>query len=118
MAYFKINGKDFSHLVSQMRVSREAKYNAQTNAAGNTVVDYINSKREIEVEIIPLDSVKMIELQAELSQFEVSISFRNPVTGALEEDIKCIIPDDEIEYYTIQANKVLFNAMGLTFSEL
>lgn len=118
MAYFKINGKDFSHLVSALRVSREAKYNAQTNAAGNTVVDYINSKREIEVEIIPLDSVKMIEIQAELSQFEVSISFRNPITGSMEENIACIIPDDEVEYYTIQANKVMYKALKLTFSEL
>lgn len=118
MAYFKINDKDFSHLVSALKVSREAKYNAQTNAAGNTVVDYINSKREIEVSIIPLDSVTMIELQAELSQFEVSISFRNPNTGAMEENIHCIIPDDEIEYYTIQTNKVMYKAMSLTFSEL
>lgn len=118
MAYFMINGKDFSHYVSALRVNREAKYNAQTNAAGNTVVDYINSKREIEVEIIPLDSVSMIELQAELGQFEVSISFRNPATGALEENVRCIIPDDEIEYYTIQANKVMYKAMGLTFNEL
>ena len=118
MAYFMINGKDFSHYVSALRVNREAKYNAQTNAAGNTVVDYINSKREIEVEIIPLDSVSMIELQAELGQFEVSISFRNPATGALEENVRCIIPDDEIEYYTIQANKVMYKDMGLTFNEL
>jgi len=118
MAYFKINDKDFSHLVSALKVAKEAKYNAQTNAAGNTVVDYINSKREIEVDIIPLDSVKMIELQAELAAFEVSISFLNPTTGALEENIKCIVPDDEIEYYTIQANKVLFKAMSITFSEL
>ena len=116
--YFKINDKDFSHFVSALRVNREAKYNAQTNAAGNTVVDYINSKREIEVEIIPLDAVSMIELQAELNQFEVSISFRNPVTGAMEDKVHCIIPDDEIEYYTIQSNKVMFKAMKLTFSEL
>jgi hypothetical protein len=118
MAYFMINGKDFSGYVSAMRVKREAKYNAQTNAAGNTVVDYINSKREIEVEIIPLDSATMIRLQAELANFEVSISFRNPITGALEENVRCIIPDDEISYYTIQSHKVMFQAMGLTFSEL
>lgn len=118
MTYFKINGKDFSHYVSELKVNREAKYNAQTNAAGNTVVDYVNSKREIEVGIIPLDSVSMIEIQAELTQFEVNISFRNPITGAVEEDIPCIIPNDEIEYYTIQGNKVLYKAMNLTFEEL
>lgn len=118
MAYFMINGKDFSHLVAQMIITKEAKYNAQTNAAGNTVVDYINTKRAIEVEIIPIDSVAMIELQVELAQFNVSISFRNPDTGALEEDVSCIIPEEEIEYYTIRGNKVLYKAMKLTFEEL
>ena len=118
MAYFKINDVDFSTYVSGLKVKREAKYNAQTNAAGNTVVDYINSKREIEVEIIPLDDISMITLQAQLRAFNVLITFRNPVTGALEENINCIITDDEISYYTIQVNKVMYNAMTLKFSEL
>lgn len=118
MTYFKINGKDFSKYVSALRVERKAKYNAQTNAAGNTIVDYITSKRDIEVEIIPLDSAAMVEIQQELYNFNVNISFRNPYTGALEEDISCIIPDDEVEYYTIRADKVLFKAMTIKFSEL
>lgn len=118
MTYFKINGKDFSKYVSAMRVERKAKYNAQTNAAGNTIVDYITSKRDIEVEIIPLDSAAMVEVQQELYNFNVNISFRNPYTGALEEDVSCIIPDDEVEYYTIRADKVLFKAMTIKFSEL
>lgn len=118
MTYFKINGKDFSKYVSALRVERKAKYNAQTNAAGNTIVDYITSKRDIEVEIIPLDSAAMVEVQQELYNFNVNISFRNPYTGALEEDISCIIPDDEVEYYTIRADKVLFKAMTIKFSEL
>lgn len=118
MTYFKINGKDFSMYVSGLKVRREAKYNAQTNAAGNTIVDYITSKREIEVEIIPLDSAAMVEIQRELFNFSVAISFRNPTTGAIEEDVSCIIPDDEIEYYTIRADKVQFKAMSLRFSEL
>lgn len=118
MTYFKINGKDFSKYVSALRVERKAKYNAQTNAAGNTIVDYITSKRDIEVEIIPLDSAAMVEVQQELYNFNVNISFRNPYTGALEEDISCIIPDDEVEYYTIRADKVQFKAMTIKFSEL
>lgn len=118
MTYFKINGKDFSKYVSALRVERKAKYNAQTNAAGNTIVDYITSKRDIEVEIIPLDSAAMVEIQQELYNFNVNISFRNPYTGALEEDISCIIPDDEVEYYTIRADKVQFKAMTIKFSEL
>ena len=118
MTYFMINGKDFSHYVNELKVNRKAKYNAQTNAAGNTVVDYVNSKREIEVGIIPLDSVSMIELQSELSRFEVKISFRNPVTGDIERNIPCIIPNDDISYYTIQQKKVLYKAMTIKFDEL
>jgi hypothetical protein len=118
MTYFKINGKDFSKYVAALRVERKAKYNAQTNAAGNTIVDYITSKREIEVEIIPLDSAAMVEIQHELYNFNVNISFRNPYTGGLEENISCIIPDDEVEYYTIRADKVQFKAMTIKFSEL
>lgn len=118
MTYFKINDKDFSLYVSALRVKRNAKYNAQTNAAGNTIVDYITSKREIEVEIIPLDSATMVALQNELFNFSVNISFRNPYTGGLEEDVACIIPEDEVEYYTIRVDKVQFKAMTLKFSEL
>lgn len=118
MTYFKINGKDFSKYVAALRVQRNAKYNAQTNAAGNTIVDYITSKREIEVEIIPLDSEAMVSIQRELYNFNVAISFRNPYTGAMEENVSCIIPEDEVEYYRIRADKVSFKGMTIKFSEL
>lgn len=117
MTYFKINDIDFSMYVNQLNVTRTAVYNAQTNAAGDTVVDYINAKREIEVGIIPLKAEAMASLQAAVELFDVNISFRNPKTGELE-TIHCIIPDDNVEYYTIQANKVMFNACTLTFVEL
>lgn len=104
--------------VNELKVSREVNYNSQTNAAGNAVVEYINEKRTIEVGIIPLSSENMIKLQAAVKPFNVSISFRNPDTNALEENINCIIPSTNIEYYTIQSNKVLYKAMTLTFIEL
>lgn len=117
MAYFKINDTDYSNYVSELKVKKAANYNAQTNAAGDTVVDYINSKREIEVGIIALNDVVMAQLQEALDGFNVSISFRNPQTNVLE-SINCIIPDTEVEYYTIQANKVMYNGINLTFTEL
>lgn len=117
MAYFKINDVDYSAYVSGLKVSKAATYNAQTNAAGNMVVDYINSKRVIEVEIIPLTDNKMMELQQALAAFNMNITYRNPLTNSLE-TINAIIPDTEIEYYTIQADRVLYNAMSLTFTEL
>lgn len=118
MAYFMIDGTDYSMFVNELNVSKEANYNAQTNAAGNTVVDFINHKRVIEVGIIPLDGEDMAALQAELDKFNVYISFRNPLTNALEENVNCIIPSNEVEYYTIQVNKVLYNGCKLKFIEL
>lgn len=104
--------------VSGLKVSKSANYNAETNAGGNTVVDLINQKRQIEVSIIPLDASYMASLLGAIDAFNVSISFRNPLTNALEENVNVIIPDNEVEYYTIQANKVMFKEFSLTFTEL
>ena len=118
MAYLKINNVDYSMYVNALKVNSKAVYTSQTNAAGNTVVDYINSKRVIEVGIIPLDSAAMVSLQRAIRGFNVTLSFRNPNTGALENGVNCIIPSNEIEYYTIQQNKVMYNAFTLKFEEL
>lgn len=118
MAYFKIDNIDYSMYVNELKINKNSVYNAQTNAAGNTVVDYINSKREIEVGIIPLNDTAMQQLQTAIDAFNVSISFRNPKTNALEEGVNCIIPENGIEYYTIQADKVMYNAFTLKFIEL
>lgn len=118
MAYFKIGETDYSMFVNKLIVNKEATYNAQTNAAGNTVVDYINHKRTIEVGIIPLDSEAMAELLTVIDAFNVSISFRNPQTGALEEGVNCIIPSSNVDYYTIQTNNVSYRTFSLKFIEL
>lgn len=117
MAYIKINNKDYSAFCNTLKVENTVNYNAQTSAAGNTVVDYINSKRTVEVGIIPLTDANMIALQAELDKFNIALSFLNPRTNQLEE-INCIIPSNGVEYYTIQAGKVLYKAITLTFVEL
>lgn len=117
MAYFKINGFDYSKYVSALKVNKSSVYNAQTNAAGNTVVDYINSKRVIEVSIIALDNSIMPNLLGLVDGFDVNITYLNPRSNKLEE-VNCIVPDDEIEYYTIQSGKVLYKAFNLKFTEL
>jgi hypothetical protein len=117
MAYFKINNTDFSAYVNELKVTKEAKYNAQTNAAGNTVVDFINRKRTVEVGIIPVTSEAMAQLQALLDSFNVTITYLNPDTKALD-TANCIIPESEVEYYTIQAGNVSFKAFSITFIEL
>lgn len=116
MAYFKIGKTDFSNIVNELKVDNTSNYNSQTNAAGDTVVDYINTKRIIEVGIIPLDDTTMAELQTAINDFNVMISFRNPRTNQLETTF-CIIPESGVEYYTIQANKVMYKAFKLKFIE-
>lgn len=118
MDYFVIDDIDFSKYVNALDIKKQSVYNAQTNAAGNTVVDYINSKRTFEVGIIPLDKESMINLQKAIEKFNVSISFLNHTTGEIEQNVQCIIPDDNVSYYTIQADNVLFNAFKLDFIEL
>lgn len=118
MAYFKIGSNDYSNYCNALKVIKTSNYNAQTNAAGDTVVDYINSKRVIEVGIIPLNDTVMQKLQNDIAAFNVSISFRNPQTNQLETGVNCIIPESEVEYYTIQVNKVMYNAMTISIIEL
>lgn len=118
MTYFKIGNNDYSMYVNALKVVKNNNYSAQTNAAGDSVVDYINKKRIIEVGIIPLNDTIMKRLQEDIDKFNVSISYLNPKTKALENNINCIIPSDEVEYYTIQINKKMFKALTLTFEEL
>lgn len=118
MDFFKIDGVDYSWGVNQLNITKTANYNAQTNAAGNTVVDLINHKRTITVGFAPLYDFLMTDLQSAIDKFNVSISFLNPVTGALEENVNCIIPANGVEYYTIQDGKTMFNAFTIEFQEL
>ena len=117
MSYFKINNIDFSSIVNELKVKKKHNYNAQTNAAGDSVVDYINSKREIEVGVIYIDDTKMKQLLTEVDKFNVSVSYRNPKTN-VEENVVCIIDSNDIEYFTIQKNRVLYKECKLTFTEL
>lgn len=118
MAYFMIGANDYSMYVNELKVTRDVNYNAQTNAAGNTVVDYRNAKRTIEVGIIPLNDTVMAALMDDIEAFSVSVSFRNPRTNTLEEGVQCIIPNNGVEYYTIQAGKVMYKAFSITIIEL
>lgn len=118
MAYFKIGNTDYSSYASGLKISTTTKYSALQNAAGNTVVDYINQKRKISVNIIALDDNMAAQILNAVHNFNVGISFLNPETKLLETDVECIIPSTDVEYYTIQANKVMLKAFSLTFTEL
>lgn len=118
MAYFKLNGVDFSMYVNKLKIGYEHIYKGQTNATGNTLVKYINTKRIIEVGIIPLDSEAMKNLQAIINTFKVNVSFLDAETGTLVENVPCIIPHNSVDYYTIQVGNTKFKAFSLEFKEL
>ena len=117
MTYLKIGNYNFSHCVNTLEVATTKNYSALTNAAGNTVIDYINEKRAITVGIIPLNETDMKDLLAALSGLSVTLTILNPATNELEE-IACYIPENIVSYYTIQPKKILFNTLTLTFNEL
>ena len=118
MAYFSINGIDFSDYVNELKVSTVANYSAQTNAAGNTVVDYINSKKNVEVGLIPMDEADMQTLLSSLGELSVAISFLNPETNTVSENVNCICGNKDVEYYFIQEDRILYKPFKLKFVEL
>lgn len=117
MEYFKVNNIDYSQYVSGLKITKTRNFNAQTNAAGNTVIDYINSKRTIAVSFIAADRKQMNFIQTAIKDEMVNLSFLNPDTNLLE-TIAAFLPSNEVEYYTIQQNKTIFKAFTLTFTEL
>lgn len=118
MAYFKINNVDYSHCVCQLIVEENANYTARTNAAGDSVIDLINTKLKITVGIIPLSKPEMAELLTAIKDVSVNISFLNPKTGALLEGVQCMVANQSVEYYTIHNNEALFKRFTLEFVEL
>ena len=69
MTYFKMNGADYSQYVNKLKVAKEHIFKNRTNALGNTIVKYVNSKFIIEVGIIPLDDEAMADIQRVLNGF-------------------------------------------------
>jgi hypothetical protein len=100
-----------------LKISTKQNYNAQTNAAGNTVVDKINDKRVVEVGIIPLNEADANLLLQLVNSFQVAIWVRNPVDSSLMW-LNTIITDSDIEYYTIRDDKQMLKAFNLKFTEL
>lgn len=116
--FFKINGNDYSMYVNKLMVTREHIYKSGINSSGTTWVKYQNSKARLEVGIIPLDAAAMAELLTDVDQFKVTVSYRDPRTNILVENLECMISDYRTEYHTIQVNKVMYKPFTLQITEL
>ena len=117
--YFKINNKDFSDLVSGLKVGYETLVSDKSgrNAAGDTVIDVINRKIKVYVTLRHTFDNEMNSFLAAVKDYVVNVSFRDPETKALT-TITAYIGTPEPEYYTIQSSKVIYKPMNLNFVEL
>lgn len=120
MTYFKIGDTDFSNLVSGMRCGFEVllSENSGRNASGNIVVDIVNRKDKIYLTTKYLTEDEMFSFLSAISSFVVKISYYNPRTKTIKNDVECYIGTPEPEFYTLQDNKVIYKPLQLNFIEL
>lgn len=116
--FFKMNGTDYSMYVNKLLIGTEHHYLSEKSAAGNEKVTHINATKVIEVGIIPLDATAMANLLKDANGFNVTISYRDPETNEMVEDLPGYIPNTLIDYQTIRADKVTYKAFTLQIKEL
>jgi hypothetical protein len=117
--YFLINDADFSSIVSGLKVGYETLVSDSSgrNAAGDTVIDIINRKIKVYVNIRHTTEDEMKNFLNAMKNYVVQVKFRDPKTKALTE-ITAYTGTPEPEYYTIQDGFVLYKPMAINFIEL
>lgn len=122
MAYFKINNKDFSSLVSGMKIGYETLVSDTSgrNAAGKMVFDeksgILGKKAKVYITLRHTTNAEMREFLNAISGFVVNITFLNPESNMLK-TIEAYTGTPEPEYYTV-SDKTIFKPMNLNFIEL
>lgn len=118
MAYLKINNVDYSSLVSGLKVGYETLVsdNSGRNAAGNTVIDVINRKVKLYVNLRHTTQDEMKDFLNAIKDYVVNVTYLNPETKALS-TINAYTGTPEPEYYTI-SDKTIYKPMSLNFIEL
>lgn len=117
--YFKVNNIDFSGLVSGLKIGTETLVSESSgrNANGDTVIDVVNTKHKVYVNLRYTTQDEMSEFLNAIEDYVVTVSYRNPTTGALY-TITAYTGTPEPEYYTIQSDMVIYKPMSLNFIEL
>lgn len=117
--YFTINNKDFSQLVSGLKVGYETLVSDKSgrNAAGDTVIDIVNRKIKVYVTLRHTTDTEMDSFLDAIRDYVVTVKFLNPETKALS-TITTYTGTPEPEYYTIQSGTVIFKPMNINFIEL
>lgn len=118
MAFLKINGNDYSMYCNKLSVAKQHNATTREAATGLLLVKRKSTTRILEVGIIPLDSDVMMRLQSDINKANCKVSFLDPATNMLVENMPCMIASNLVEYYTIQGSKVKFMAFTLTIQEI
>ena len=118
MSYFKINNKDFSTLVAGLKIGYETLVsdNSGRNAAGDTVIDVINRKRKLYVNLRHTTADEMNSFLNAIKGFVVDVSYLDPEAKTLV-TISAYTGTPEAEYYTI-SNQTIFKPLSINFIEL
>ena len=116
--FFKINDNDYSMYVNKLQIGTEHTYQQKSSANGADKITYKYKRRVIEVGIIPLDDATMMRFLSDVDKFRVSVSFRDPLTNTMVENMTCIIPNHIVDYYTIQVGNVKYKAFSLQLKEI
>jgi hypothetical protein len=119
MSYFlKINDVDLSMYVNKLSVGKEHLYKIQGTANGGDRIYYNGCRYVLEVGFVPLDDMAMTKILSVIDNFNVNVSFRDPKTNLMIENILCIIPTNLVEYYTIRADKVSYRAFTVQITQV
>lgn len=116
--FFKINDNDYSMYVNKLQIGTEHFYQQKSSANGADKITHKYKRRTIEVGIIPLNDIAMMRFLTDVDKFRVSVSYRDPSTNTLVENVTCIIPNHIVDYYTIQVGNVKYKAFTLQLKEV
>jgi hypothetical protein len=118
MAYFKVGDTDFSNIVSGLKIGYETIVSDESgrNANGDTVMDIVNRKIKVYVELRHTTRAEMTKFLSTLGNYKVDVTFLNPKTNAMK-TIRAYTGTPEPEYYTL-SDKTLYKPMSINFIEL
>ena len=119
MAYLTINGVDFSHIISGLKIGYETLVSDSSgrNAAGDSVIDIINKKIKLYTTLRHTTSEEMEAFLAAIGDYVVEVGFLDSKTHTIK-TITAYTGTPEPEYYTIQPTHTIFKPMSLNFIEL
>jgi predicted membrane chloride channel (bestrophin family) len=116
--YLAINGKDYSDIVSSLKVGYEVLVSDESgrNANGDTVIDIVNKKRKVYVTLRHTTAAEMKSFLASVESFVVTVQYLDAKTNTLK-SMSAYINTPEPDYYTI-SDKTIFKPMNINFIEL